>query len=91
MKKAVKIIVRGIIPGMFFSNYVKENAKKLGLNGFVRELDGNIAETVIEGEIDDVDKMSKICSEGTKHTIIKEVEIKEISFQDFKEFKVLHI
>ncbi|HRZ85667.1 MAG TPA: acylphosphatase [Candidatus Paceibacterota bacterium] len=91
MKKAVKISVRGTIPAMFFSSYIKENADKLCLRGFVREIDSGSAEVIVEGEIEMADRMSQICSQNTQHMTIKEIKVTEIPFQDFKDFKILHI
>lgn len=91
MKKAAKIIIKGTVQGVFFRNFVRDTAIKLKINGFVRNLENGNIEIFAEGEIDNVDKLCEICKDGPKHSIIKEVTIKETSFQDFKEFKVLHI
>ena len=91
MKKAIKLTVRGIIPALFFGNYVKEHADSLSLRGFVRGLDGSSAEVIAEGEIENVDKLCEICKQGPKHSVIKEATAVEMPFQDFKEFKILHI
>ena len=91
MKKAVKIIVKGSIQGVFFREFVKENAILLKINGFARNLsDGNV-EIRAEGNIDDVDELCERCKKGPKHSKIKEIVIEETPFQDFKEFKILHI
>ncbi len=91
MKKANKIIIRGTVQGIFFRNFIKENADALKLKGFVRNLDNGDVEIIIEGEIENVDQMHEICKQGPKHAVIKEMEIMEIPFQDFDEFKILHI
>ena len=91
MKKAVKINIKGTVQGVFFRNFIKENADKLGILGFVRNLEDRSVEVFAEGEIDNVDKMVEVCKTGPKHAVIKNVVVKEARFQDFKEFKVLHI
>jgi acylphosphatase len=91
MKKAVKIIIKGTVQGVFFRNFVKDNADKLHLRGFVRNVDGGKVEIFAEGNIDDVDKLYVICKKGPKHAVIKEVKVSEQGFQDFREFKVLRI
>ena len=91
MKKAAKLIIKGNVQGVFFRGYIKENADALGLRGFVRNLDNGDVEVIIEGEIENVDQMHEICKQGPKHAVIKELEISEIPFQDFQEFKILHI
>ncbi len=91
MKKAVKITIKGTVQGVFFRNFVKENAEKLKLKGFVRNLENSKVEVFAEGDIDNVDKLFEICKKGPKHAVIKDIQIQEQPFQDFKEFKVLRI
>ena len=71
MKKAAKITIKGTVQGVFFRDFIKENADKLELKGFVRNLDDGKVEIVCEGEIDNVDKLYGICKEGPKHAKIK--------------------
>lgn len=91
MKKSVRLYIDGIVQGIFFRIFVKENAEKNNVRGFVRNLDDGRIEVFLEGIINDVNKMMEICEKGPKHSQIKNVEIKPETFQDFKEFKILHI
>lgn len=91
MKKAVKIIIKGTVQGVFFRNFIRDNANKLSLKGFVRNLESGNIEVFCEGEIDNVDKLCEVCKQGPRHSIIKNITVKEVPFQDFKDFKVLHI
>jgi len=43
-----------------------------------------------EGEIDSVDEMVEVCRTGPRHAQIKQVNVKEAKFQDFKEFKIIN-
>ena len=40
---------------------------------------------------DEVNKMIELCKKGPRHSQIRNVEMKQERFQDFKTFKVLHI
>lgn len=91
MKKSVRLYISGIVQGIFFRAFVKENAEKYNVKGFVRNLEDGRVEVFLEGNVDDVDKMIEICKTGPKHSQIKDVEIKEEKFQGFKTFKILHI
>ena len=91
MKKAVKIIIHGTVQGIFFRNFIKENAESLNIKGFVRNLDDGNVEVFAEGEIENVDQLGKMCKVGPKHSVIKKVDVTEEPFQDFKEFKNLHL
>ncbi|VVB79570.1 Acylphosphatase [uncultured archaeon] len=91
MKKSVRIYIDGTVQGIFFREFVKENAEKYNVKGFVRNLDNGKVEAFLEGTPEDVEKVVEICKKGPKHAQIRNVEIKEEKYQGFKEFKVMHI
>lgn len=91
MKKSMRLYIEGVVQGIFFRIFVKDNAEKNNVNGFVRNLEDGRIEIFLEGGIEDVNKMIDICKQGPKHSQIKNVEEKQESFQNFKEFKILHI
>lgn len=91
MKKSVRIYIDGTVQGIFFREFVKENAEKYNVKGFVRNLDNGKVEAFLEGTPEDVGKVVEICKKGPKHAQIRNVEVKEEKYQGFKEFKVMHI
>jgi len=91
MKKSVRLYIEGIVQGIFFRSFIKENAERHNVKGFVRNLEDGRVEVFLEGDTEDVNKMIDLCKTGPKHADIKKVEIKEEKFQDFKTFRVLHI
>ena len=50
MKRSVKLLIKGIVQGVFFRKFVKENADALCLKGFVRNLETGEIEVFAEGE-----------------------------------------
>lgn len=91
MKKAFRLYISGTVQGIFFRQFIKDNAERNNLRGFVRNLEDGRIEIFIEGDNENVDKMIEVCRKGPKHSQIKKVDIKEEKIQDFKEFKILHI
>ncbi len=91
MKKAVRIYITGTVQGIFFRAFVKENAERYDLKGFVRNLEDGRVEAFLEGNSEDLDKMIELCKKGPKHSQIRNIEIRTEKFQDFKNFKILHI
>jgi len=91
MKKSVRLYITGSVQGVFFRLFVKQNAEKLGVNGFVRNLEDGRIEIFLEGDADNVNKMVDLCKKGPRHSQIRNVEIKPETFQGFRNFKVLHI
>jgi acylphosphatase len=91
MKKSVRLYIDGTVQGVFFRMFIKENAERCDVKGFVRNLEDGKVEVFLEGDANNVNKMIEICKKGPKHAKIKNVEIKEERFQDLKNFKMLHI
>ncbi len=91
MKKSVRLYINGVVQGVFFRAFIKENAERYNVKGFVRNLEDGRVEVFLEGDTNDVDKMIELCKKGPRHAQIKNVEIKEERFQGFRTFKVLHI
>ena len=90
MKKSVRVYITGSIQGMFFRQFIKDNADKLGVMGFVRRLEDGRVEVFIEGDGEKVDATIAICKQGPKHATIRNAEQKEEKYQGFKEFKIIN-
>jgi len=91
MKKAVKLSISGTVQGVFYRRFVKDNADKNNVMGFVRNLEDGRLEVFLEGEQESVDNMIAICKRGPAHSNLKKIEEKEEKFQDFKEFRIIQI
>lgn len=91
MKRAKRLFVKGSVHGMFFENFVKENAGKLRVKGFLRKLEDGRIEIFFEGDGEKVDEFSEICKRGGSHSLIKKADEKNEKFQGFKDFKILRI
>ncbi len=89
MKRAVKVFIKGSVQSLFFRQFVKENADKIGVKGHVRSLEDGRVEAFIEGDPEKVQAMIDVCKKGPQHALIRGVEEKEERFQDFKEFKII--
>lgn len=89
MKKAVKVEIFGTVQGIFFRDFIKQNAEALEIRGYVRNKPDGSVEAWIEGNEDSVKKMIEICKKGPQHSIIKKVDIFDENFQGLKDFKIL--
>ena len=89
--KTVRIYVTGTVQGVFFRAFIKGSAEKLGLGGFVRNLDNGRVEIVAEGKDENVNQMIENCKQGPPHSDVKNVEVKDIKHQGFKDFKVMRM
>ncbi|NMB66896.1 acylphosphatase [Candidatus Woesearchaeota archaeon] len=91
MKRAVILYLTGKFQVLVFNSYIKENAERNNLRGFLRNLEDGRIELFLEGDHRDIEKMIEICRKGTRQSKIEKIEQKDESFQYFKEFKILHI
>ncbi len=91
MKKAIRIYITGTVQGVFFRNFIKQNAERLNVKGFVRNLEDGRVEVFIEGEAEKVRQMIELCKKGPRHAKIRKIDIKEEKFQGMRNFKVLYI
>lgn len=75
MTKGISLKVIGRVQGVFYREFVKSEAKSLGVRGFVRnEPDGSV---FIEAESneDSLKKFIEICREGPFSANVEKVEI----------------
>jgi len=89
MKKSVRLTISGSVQGVFFRQFVKENADKNNVRGFIRNLESGNVEIFLEGDSDPVDSLISLCKRGPQHSQIRNVTEKQENFQDFKEFKII--
>lgn len=89
MKKSVRLIIQGSIQPVFFNRFVKDNAEKYKIKGFVRNAGDGRVEVFMEGSTDDVAKMLAACKAGPQHALIRNTEEKEEKYQGFRDFKVM--
>lgn len=73
--KRVRAIVTGQVQGVFYRASTEEEAIKLGVTGYVQNLDTGQVEMVVEGQNDSVDKLLKWASTGPTLAKVNSVEI----------------
>ena len=89
--KTLKIFISGNVQGVFFRHFIKQKADELGLKGFVRNLDDGRVEAVVEGKDENINEMVEVCKQGPPQSYVKDVQIEELKYQGFKDFKILRI
>ncbi|MEK6800457.1 MAG: acylphosphatase [Nanoarchaeota archaeon] len=91
MKKSVRLHITGNMQAMFYERYIKENAQLNNLKGYFRKLEDGRYEIFLEGNFDNVNSMIELCKKGFQQSTVRNLDLKEEKFQDFKDFKVLKI
>jgi acylphosphatase len=89
--KTIRIKISGLIQGVFFRKFIKEEADKLKIKGHVRNLESGEVEVIAEGIEENVKEMSLVCKKGAPHSNVKSVDVQEINHIGFDDFKILEI
>ena len=87
--KRINAKIQGIVQHVGFRNFVRKNAEKLGITGWVRNsLDGSV-EALFEGDDNAVSEIIEKCRKGPLLSIVDRVEVREE--EPKKEFDEFHI
>ena len=83
------VFVNGKVQGVFFRAKTMQEAVRLGVNGWVRNLLDGRVEAVFEGEKEAVDAAVDFCRKGPRGAVVTNLELNWEPFSgEFKNFKV---
>lgn len=84
------IFISGFVQGVGFRQFVKRQAIKIGLTGWVKNLPDNRVEAVLQGRIDNIEKMILLCRKGPFLSEVKDVNVawEEKSDETYEKFEV---
>lgn len=72
---SVHVYISGRVQGVFYRAWTKQNAEKLGVTGWARNLDDGRVEAVFEGDASSVKKMVDMCNKGPAFSKVEGVEV----------------
>ncbi|MBS3151581.1 acylphosphatase [Candidatus Woesearchaeota archaeon] len=75
--KRIKILINGMVTGVFFRKFICDHATSLGLSGYVRNTEDGGVEAVFEGDEDKINKMIEICKKGPSTAKVENIKIIE--------------
>jgi len=75
--RRVHLLISGRVQGVSFRFAVREEARQLGLKGWVKNLRDGRVETVAEGEDALIEEFVKYCRKGPSGAYVRGVEISE--------------
>jgi acylphosphatase len=75
--KTVRIIVKGKVQGVFYRASAKEEAAKLGLNGWVANRADGSVEAIASGEKSSVEKFIEWCRKGPVRAQVQEIIVED--------------
>jgi len=85
----VHIAITGIVQGVYFRAFVKDRALELDLKGYVKNIDRNKLEAIIEGHEAKIKKLIELIKKGPPGSEVNEIKVTKQQFQnEFNQFKV---
>ncbi len=89
MKVRAHVYVSGMVQGVFFRWHTREEAERLGVKGWVRNLPDGRVEAVFEGEKEAVKAIIEFCKRGPPAARVENVEVRWEPYKgEFKDFKI---
>jgi acylphosphatase len=76
-QKCIHAVVHGRVQGVFFRDCTQQEAQKLALYGWVKNLPDGTVETVFQGDATDVDRMLAWLYVGSPASAVTKVESRE--------------
>lgn len=85
----IHIFVSGEVQGVGFRQFVKYNAKKLNIKGWVKNLDDGRVEGMLAGERKNLETLIEFCRKGPFLANVTDVKIEEVSDEEFHSFEII--
>jgi len=83
-----RVVVHGLVQGVFFRDSVRRRASSAGVSGWVRNNPNGTVEAVFEGEQDAVDRLVDFCREGPRGALVDGIEVYEEEPEGLAEFRI---
>jgi acylphosphatase len=72
-----RVVVRGLVQGVFFRDSTRRQARRHGVAGWVSNRADGAVEAVFEGEADAVERLVAFSREGPRGAQVESVEVTE--------------
>ena len=74
MKRA-RVVVSGVVQGVFFRTETRDRARSLGVAGWIRNVPDGTVEAAFEGDDERVDSMVEWCRRGPSGANVEHVDV----------------
>ena len=82
------IFISGMVQGVSFRYFIKSNAQKFGLTGWVRNTEDGGVEAVLCGEKERIEEMIGLCKKGPMLAVVKQVGFEWEEGEAFTDFTI---
>jgi acylphosphatase len=88
-RKTVTVRIEGLVQGVFYRAWTEQAARRLGLDGWVRNRRDGSVEAVFSGPSKQVEEMLKRCADGPPDAVVDAVVVTHDGGSIAPGFKVL--
>jgi len=89
LKRRVRVVISGLVQGVFFRDSTRRQAERLGVTGWVRNLPDGRVEAVFEGDSARVGELVQWCHRGPPGAEVEEVGVVEEPYRgEFDRFAI---
>ena len=83
-----RVVVQGLVQGVFFRDTVRRRALSAGVSGWVRNRPDGTVEAVFEGEPAAVERLVALCHEGPRGARVDRVEVTPEEPEGLRKFTI---
>ena len=89
MKARAHVYVSGRVQGVFFRYHTWEEARRLGLGGWVRNTSDGRVEALVEGDKKSIEELLNFCHRGPPGARVANVDVKWEPYRgEFPDFEI---
>ncbi len=85
----IHVLITGSVQGVGFRQFVKSQANKLNIKGWVKNLPDRRVEAVFAGNQENLDLIVKECKKGPFLAEVKDINIEVMLDQEFEDFEII--
>ena len=86
--KRIHMFISGKVQGVSFRYYLMKEAQRLGILGWVKNLEDGRMEVIAQGKEEDLQEFLRHCRKGPPYAEVEKVETKEMPEQEFEGFEI---
>ncbi|KAJ8637022.1 hypothetical protein MRB53_011289 [Persea americana] len=73
--KTVRVMIKGRVQGVFYRNWTVENARELGIKGWVRNRRDGSVEALFSGDPNSIQEMEARCRRGPPAAMVTALDV----------------
>jgi acylphosphatase len=89
MEARARILITGLVQGVFFRREMTDLARRLGVSGWVRNLSDGRVEALAEGDRIRLDELIRFCHVGPRGAVVRRVDVEWSDYSgEFRGFRI---